>query len=70
MKRREAIRARKADEKPKKLLESDFLLGVYDEARMGGLRFKTEKDGDFLSNDKDYATPPWTSLRDLGAHFW
>jgi serine/threonine-protein kinase HipA len=67
MKRREAIRARKADEKPKKLLESDFLLGVYDEARMGGLRFKTEKDGDFLSNDKDYATPPWTSLRDLEA---
>jgi serine/threonine-protein kinase HipA len=34
---------------------------------MGGLRFKTEKDGDFLSNDKDYATPPWTSLRDLEA---
>jgi serine/threonine-protein kinase HipA len=67
MKRREVIRARKADEKPKKLLESDFLLGVYDEARMGGLRFKTEKDGDFLSNDKDYATPPWTSLRNLEA---
>jgi serine/threonine-protein kinase HipA len=67
MKRREAIRARKADEKPKKLLESDFLLGVYDEARMGGLRFKTEINGDFLSNDKDFATPPWTSLRELEA---
>jgi serine/threonine-protein kinase HipA len=67
MKRREAIRARKADEKPKKLLESDFLLGVYDEARMGGIRFKTEINGDFLSNDKDFATPPWTSLRELEA---
>ena len=65
MKRREAIRAKKADEKPKKLLESDFLLGVYDQARMGGLRFKTEIDGDFLSNDKEFATPPWTSLRKL-----
>lgn len=67
MKRREAIRARRAGEKPKKLLESDFLLGVYDEARMGGLRFKTEMDGGFLSNDKDFATPPWTSLRELEA---
>jgi serine/threonine-protein kinase HipA len=67
MKRREAIRARKADEKPKKLLESDFLLGVYDEARMGGLRFKTELQGEFLSNDREFATPPWTSLRELEA---
>ena len=65
MKRREAIRAKKADEKPKKLVESDFLLGVYDQARMGGLRFKTEIDGDFLSNDKEFVTPPWTSLRKL-----
>ena len=65
MKRREEIRAKKAEEKPQKLLESDYLLGVYDEARMGGLRFKTDLDGEFLSNDKDYATPPWTSLREL-----
>lgn len=65
MKRREAIRAKKENEKPKRLLESDFLLGVYDKARMGGLRFKTETDGDFLSNEKEYATPPWTSLRKL-----
>ena len=48
-----------------KLLESDFLLGVYDEARMGGLRFKTDIDGEFLSNDAEFATPPWTSLREL-----
>lgn len=65
MKRREAIRAKKADEKPRKLVESDFLLGVYDKARMGGLRFKTEQGGDFLSDDKELATPPWTSLRKL-----
>lgn len=65
MKRREELRAKKAEEKPRKLLESDYLLGVYDEARMGGLRFKTDIDGDFLSKDKEYATPPWTSLREL-----
>lgn len=65
MKRREAIRAKKADEKPRKLAESDFLLGVYDEARMGGLRFKTSTEGEFPSNETDFATPPWTSLRKL-----
>ena len=38
---------------------------MYDEARMGGLRFKTELEGEFLSNDREFATPPWTSLREL-----
>ncbi len=65
MNRREELKAKENNEKPKKLLESDYLLGVYDESRMGGLRFKSELDGEFLSNDKDYATPPWTSLREL-----
>jgi len=65
MKRREEIRAKREGVKPEKLLESDYLLGVYDEARMGGLRFKTELDGNFLSDDKEFATPPWTSLREL-----
>ncbi len=67
MKRREAVRARKANEKPRRLLESDFLLGVMDLSRMGGLRFKTETEGEFLANDKDFAIPPWTSLRELEA---
>ena len=65
MKRREAIRAKKEKEKPRKLLESDYLLGVHDEARMGGLRFKTESNGDFLADDKELAAPPWTTLREL-----
>ena len=53
MKRREELRAKKAEEKPRKLLESDYLLGVFDEARMGGLRFKTELDGEYLSLNVD-----------------
>lgn len=65
MNRREELRARERQEKPKKLLESDYLLGVYDESRMGALRFKTDLDGNFLSNDEEFATPPWTSLREL-----
>lgn len=65
MKRREMIRAKKEGVKPRRLLESDYLLGVYDQSRMGGLRFKTEAQGDFLSDDELLATPPWTSLRKL-----
>ena len=65
MKRKEELRAKKDEVRPRKLLESDYLLGVYDEARMGGLRFKTDMRGEYLSNDKEFTTPPWTSLREL-----
>ena len=63
--RREALRARKAGEQPRVLQESDFLLGVYDETRMGALRFKTEEEGCFLNNDGNLAAPPWARLREL-----
>ena len=65
MNRREELRAKKGGEKPVKLMESDYLLGVFDESRMGGLRFKADPDGEYVSNDTDFATPPWTSLREL-----
>ena len=32
---------------------------------MGGLRFKLDKDGPFLSDDNTTATPPWALLRSL-----
>lgn len=65
MNKRERKLADKEARKPRKLYDSDFLLGVYDEARMGGLRFKSEEAGEFLSNDKETATPPWATLRTL-----
>ncbi|MBD5445257.1 MAG: type II toxin-antitoxin system HipA family toxin [Lachnospiraceae bacterium] len=65
MKRREAILAKKEERKPKNLTEVDFLIGVYDETRMGGLRFCLSKGGTFLSDDKELSTPPWTTLRKL-----
>jgi len=65
MKRREAIVARKEKRQPKQLFSSDYLLGVYDGHRMGALRFKEDLKGDFLNNNKELATPPWASLRDL-----
>lgn len=65
MNRREAVLARQEGRKPKALLESDYLLGVYDEHRMGGLRFKLSPEGNFLNDDSTMAAPPWTSLREL-----
>ena len=65
MKRREAQLARERNEKPKTLYDIDFLLGVYDESRMGALRFKTDPNGDFLDNNKTTSTPPWSSIREL-----
>lgn len=65
MKRREAQLAKLKVEKAKTLYDIDFLLGVYDETRMGALRFKLDPEGDFLDNDVEKATPPWSTVREL-----
>ena len=65
MKRREALYAEIENRPEKRLLESDFLLGVFDENRMGALRFKIEPDGDYLDNNSSHSAPPWASIRDL-----
>ncbi len=65
MKRREAQRAIENNEKPNTLYDIDFLLGVYDESRMGALRFKTDLDGYFLDDNKNATSPPWSSIREL-----
>lgn len=65
MNRRERIQADTEGRKPRKLMESDYILGVFDATRMGGLRFKTEPSGPFLSDDQETPAPPWTSLRSL-----
>lgn len=65
MNKRERILAEKECRKPSKLYDSDYLLGVYDETRMGGIRFKANLEGPFLSDDKETAAPPWATLRTL-----
>lgn len=65
MKRREAQLAKLKGEKAKTLYDIDFLLGVYDETRMGALRFKLEPNSSFLDNDSQKATPPWSTVREL-----
>lgn len=65
MNKRERIRAQKEARKPRKLYDSDYLLGVYDATRMGGIRFKLDPNGPFLSDDRETQVPPWATLRTL-----
>ncbi|MDY3114508.1 MAG: HipA domain-containing protein [Sutterella sp.] len=65
MQKRERIRAEKEGRKPSKLNDSDYLLGVDDATRMGGIRLKLNHDGPFLANEKETTVPPWIALRSL-----
>ncbi|AEF84650.1 HipA domain protein [Treponema primitia ZAS-2] len=65
IKRRESMAARLEGRAPRTLHETDFLLGVYDGSRMGALRLKLDRDGDFLDKHREAAIPPWASLRNL-----
>lgn len=65
MDRKEGQRARKEGRLPRKLNESDYMLGVFDETRVGAIRFKLDPDGPFVDNDTQHSTPPFTSLREL-----
>ncbi|AYD47474.1 type II toxin-antitoxin system HipA family toxin [Arachidicoccus soli] len=65
MKRKAAQVARENNKKALTLYDIDFLLGVYDETRMGALRFKTNIDGSFLDDNADNPVPPLSSVREL-----
>ncbi len=65
MNRKEAVYAKNEGRKPKDLTEMDYLLGVHDEVRMGGLRFKEAEDGPFLDDDDRLAAPPLSSIAEL-----
>lgn len=65
MRRRESQLAREENRKPRNLYDIDFLLGVYDESRMGALRFKTNPEGAFIDNNQSFPTPPWSGIREL-----
>lgn len=65
MRRREAGMARLEKRPEKPLFETDYLLGVYDAHRSGGLRYKLDPDGSFLNDNKEMSSPPWTSIREL-----
>lgn len=65
MRRRAIQEAKTKSQKAQKLYEIDYLLGVYDESRMGALRFKIDPNGSFLDNSETAPTPPWSSVAEL-----
>ena len=65
IKRKESLKAKEENRKPKKLTELDYLLEVYDESRMGALRIKLDLNGDYLANDNEKIVPPWVYVRTL-----
>lgn len=65
MKRRAAQQIRDSGKPASNLYDIDFLLGVFDESRMGALRFKTDPEGPFLDNNKLSPTPHWSNIREL-----
>ncbi len=65
MQRIEPLKAKEEGREPKTLHDIDYLLGVYDESRMGALRFKLDPAGPFLEVASTTTIPPWTSLGEL-----
>jgi serine/threonine-protein kinase HipA len=65
MQRRAAELVRQGLRESARLRESDYLLGVCDETRMGALRFRLSPDGPFLNDDAAMAVPPLARLREL-----
>lgn len=65
MDRREIADAADEDRNIRRLLESDYILGVHDGGRTGGIRLRDPNSGVYLSNRQELAAPPITALREL-----
>ena len=61
MKSRAALQVKETGKAAAALYDIDFLLGVYDETRMGALRFKLDTAGPFLDDNHGMAVPPWAA---------
>ena len=62
---REQIAASEEGRPVRRLSSFDYLTGIDDFSRMGGFRFKEEKDGDFINVDESLKIPPLTDVREL-----
>lgn len=65
--RREQILATEEKRPVRRLSSMDYLLGIDDASRMGGLRFKEDPCGDFINATDNLNIPPITSIRELMA---
>lgn len=65
--RREQIMAKQEQRPIRRLSSYDYLIGIDDFSRMGGLRFKEKVDGEYLNAGEELRIPPLTDLRELMA---
>lgn len=65
--RREQITASEENRPARRLSSFDFLMGIDDFSRMGGFRFKENKEGDFINVNESLKIPPLTDIRELSA---
>jgi len=63
--RRERLLAKEEGRAPRTLSSFDYLMGIEDLTRMGGLRYKTDQQGDFINTDEKFSVPPMEHLRVL-----
>ncbi|MBQ4442259.1 MAG: type II toxin-antitoxin system HipA family toxin [Bacteroidales bacterium] len=65
--RREQILATEERRPIRRLSSFDYLIGIDDFSRIGGFRFKTIPDGEFINCDSHLRIPPLADLRSLVA---
>jgi HipA-like C-terminal domain./HipA-like N-terminal domain. len=63
--RREQILASEERRPIRRLSSFDYLIGIDDFSRIGGFRFKTALEGEFINCDSHLRIPPLTDLRSL-----
>ena len=63
--RREQILATEERRSIRRLSSFDYLIGIDDFSHMGGFRFKTALEGEFINCDSHLRIPPLTDLRSL-----
>lgn len=63
--RREQILAKEEKRPVRRLSSFDYLVGIEDYSRMGGLRFKESLDGEYINASEVLRIPPLTDIREL-----
>ena len=63
--RREQILAKEEKRPIRRLSSFDYLVGIEDYSRMGGLRFKDSLDGEYINASEVLRIPPITDIREL-----
>lgn len=63
--RRERLAAQEEHRPVRTLSNYDYLVGIEDLTRMGGIRYRTENNGTFINSSSRYSVPPLKSLRAL-----